>query len=104
MSDDSNMLVYTPKPQVKVLGPKYGPLVQKILAVFKALDAQGAQEAARALNETGKLYFTIDGHHIELTPDEIEGVSTAPPCFLASQDPGHFGPLETTISPRFPSK
>src|SRR5205807_1509122 len=37
MSDDSNMLAYTLKPQVKVLGPKYGPLVQKILAAFKAL-------------------------------------------------------------------
>src|SRR5713101_604994 len=46
MSDDSDMLAYTLKPNVKVLGPKYGPLVQKILAKFKALDAHGAHEAA----------------------------------------------------------
>jgi len=99
MSNDSNMLAYTPKPQVKVLGPKYGPLVQKILAVFKALDAQGAQEAARALNETGKLNFTIEGQHIELTPDEIEVVATARPGFVAAEDRGYVVALETTITP-----
>ena len=43
MSSDSDMLAYTLKPRVKVLGPKYGPMVQKILAAFKALDAHGAQ-------------------------------------------------------------
>ena len=42
MSNDSNMLAYTLKPQVKILGPKYGPLVQKILAAFKSLDTRGS--------------------------------------------------------------
>src|SRR5712691_11591771 len=99
MSDDSNMLAYTLKPQVKVLGPKYGPLVQKILAAFKALDAHGAQEAARALHETGKLNFAIDGHQIELTPDEIEVVATVRPGFVAAEDRGYVVALETTITP-----
>jgi isoleucyl-tRNA synthetase len=99
MSDDSNMLAYTLKPQVKVLGPKYGLLLQKILAAFKALDAHGAQEATRALNETGKLNFAIDGHQIELTPDEIEVVATARPGFAAAEDRGYVVALETTITP-----
>src|SRR5260221_7084759 len=77
MSDDSNMLAYTLKPQVKVLGTKYGTLIQKMLAAFKTLDAHGAQEAARVLVETGKVNFTIDGPQIGLTPDEIEVVATA---------------------------
>src|SRR6266700_3268454 len=94
MSDDSNMLAYTLKPQVKVLGPKYGPLVQKILAAFKALDAHGAQEAARALHESGKLNFTLDGHQIELTPDEIQVVATARPGFVAAEDRGYVVALE----------
>src|SRR5213078_2509505 len=99
MSDDSNMLAYTLKPQVKVLGPKYGPLVQKILAAFKALDAHGAQEAARALHEKGKLNFTIDDHQIELTPDEIQVVATARPGFVAAEERGYVVALETTITP-----
>src|SRR6266496_3994203 len=100
MSDDSNMLAYTLKPQVKVLGPKYGPLVQKILAAFKSLDAYGAQEAAKVLNEAGKLNVTVDSQQIELTPDEIEVVATARPGFVAAEERGYVVALETTITPQ----
>ncbi len=99
MSDDSDMLAYTLKPQVKVLGPKFGPLVQKILAAFKLLDARGAHEAAKLLNETGKLNFTIEGQQIELTPDEIEVVATARPGYVATEERGYVVALETTITP-----
>jgi isoleucyl-tRNA synthetase len=100
MSNDSDMLAYTLKPQVKVLGPKYGPLVQKILAKFKALDARGAQEAARLLNETGALNFTIEGQQVELTSDEVEVVATARPGFVTAEERGYIVALETTITPQ----
>src|SRR5439155_14490437 len=51
-------------------------------------------------NETGKLNFTIDGHQIELTPDEIEVVATARPGFVAAEDRGYVVALETTITPQ----
>jgi isoleucyl-tRNA synthetase len=98
MSNDSAMLAYTLKPQVKILGPKYGPLVQKILAAFKSLDTRGAQEAANLLNETGTLNFTIDGQHIELTSDEVEVVATARSGFVATEERGYVVALETTIT------
>lgn len=98
MSDDSDMLAYTLKPRVKVLGPKYGPLVQKILAKFKALDTHGTQEAARILNETGTLNFTLDGQQVELTTDEVEVVSTARPGFVTAEERGYIVALETTIT------
>jgi isoleucyl-tRNA synthetase len=99
MSDDSDMLAYTLKPQVKILGPKYGPLVQKILGAFKSLDAHGAHEAAKLLNETGKLNFTIEGQQIELTPDELEVVATARTGYVATEERGYVVALETTITP-----
>ncbi len=98
MSNDSNMLAYTLKPQVKILGPKYGPLVQKILAAFKSLDARGANAAAILLNETGTLNFTIDGQQIELTSDEVEVIATARPGFVATEERGYVVALETTIT------
>jgi isoleucyl-tRNA synthetase len=99
MSDDNTMLAYTLKPQVKVLGPKYGPLVQKVLAAFRSLDAHGAHEAAKVLSETGKLNFTINGQQIELTSDEIEVVATARPGFVTAEERGYVVALETTITP-----
>ncbi len=100
MSDDSDMLAYTLKPQVKILGPKYGPLVQKILAKFKALDAHGVNEAAKVLNEMGSLSFTIDGQQVELSSEEVEVVSTARPGFVTAEERGYIVALETTITPQ----
>ncbi len=100
ISSDSDMLTYTLKPHVKVLGPKYGRLVQKILTKFKALDPHGAQEAARLLNETGILYFTLDGQQVELTSDEVEVVATARPGFVTAEERGYIVALETTITPQ----
>ena len=100
IADDSDMLAYTLKPQVKVLGPKYGPLVQKILAKFKALDAHGSQEAARLLSETGALNFTIDGQQVELTPNDVEVIAIAQPGYVTAEERGYIVALETTITPQ----
>jgi isoleucyl-tRNA synthetase len=99
LSADNDMLAYTLKPQARVMGPKYGALVQKILAKLKSLDAHGANEAARQLNETGKLSFTIEGQQVELTPADVEVVSTARPGFVAAEERGYVVALETTITP-----
>ena len=98
MSADNDMLAYTLRPQVKILGPKYGPLVQKILVKFKSLAAHAANEAARQLNEVGKLSFTIEGQQVELTPAEVEVVSTARPGFVAAEERGYVVALETTVT------
>ncbi|MDQ6660560.1 MAG: class I tRNA ligase family protein, partial [Chloroflexota bacterium] len=98
MSNDSDMLAYTLKPQVKILGPRYGSLVQKILAAFRALDAQGTQEAARVLNETGELSFTVDGQQVVLTKEEVEVIATARSGFVTAEERGYIVALETTIT------
>jgi isoleucyl-tRNA synthetase len=99
MSADNDMLAYTLKPQVKILGPKYGPLVQKILARFKALDAHGANEAARQIQTTGKLSFTLEGQQVELSASEVEVVSTARPGFVTAEERGYVVALDTVITP-----
>ncbi len=99
MEKESDMLAYSLKPQVKVLGPKYGPLVQKILAAFKSMNAHAAQEAAKLLSETGTLMFTIDGQQVVLNADEVEVVATARPGFVAAEEHGYVVALETTITP-----
>ena len=100
MSVDSDMLAYTLKPQVKILGPKFGSLVQKILAYFKALSAHEAQEAATQLNTVGTLTITLaDEQQVTLTPEEIEVVATARPGFVTAEERGYIAALETTITP-----
>ncbi len=100
MSDDSNMLAYTLKPQVKVLGPKYGSLVQKILAFFKTLDAHEVQTVAREFNETGVIRLTFGDSQVVLTSEEVEVIATARSGFVTAEERGYIAALETTITPQ----
>jgi isoleucyl-tRNA synthetase len=99
MSHDSDMLTYSLKPQVKLLGPKHGPLLKKILTAFKSLNSEAAQAAAEQLQEDGVLTFTIDGQQFVLTADEVEVVATARPGFVTAEERGYIVALETTITP-----
>ena len=97
---NSDMLAYTLKPQVKIIGPKFGPLVQKIIGHFKALSAHEAQEAANQLNTNGSLTTMIAGQEVTLTSSEIEVVATARPGFVTAEERGYIVALETTITPQ----
>jgi isoleucyl-tRNA synthetase len=98
MSEDSDMLAYTLQPQVKILGPKYGPLVQKIIPLFKTLTAHEAQEAATKLSMTGTLDIVVGEQQITLTADEINVIATARPGFVTAEERGYIVALETMIT------
>jgi isoleucyl-tRNA synthetase len=98
MSADSDMLAYTLQPQVKILGPKYGPLVQKIIPLFKTLTAHEAQEAATKLNTSGALDLVVGEQQITLTSDEVHVIATARPGFVTAEERGYIVALETIIT------
>ncbi|MBP1912859.1 valine--tRNA ligase [Thermococcus stetteri] len=55
------------KPNFRTVGPKYGKLVPKITAYLK----ENAEEVAKALKESGKVEFEVDGQRVELSKDDI---------------------------------
>jgi isoleucyl-tRNA synthetase len=99
ISSDSDMLAYTLRPQVKILGPKFGPLVQKILVHFKALNPQETQHYANQLSTIGTLNLLIAEQQVTLTSAEVEVISTARPGFVTAEERGYIAALETTITP-----
>jgi isoleucyl-tRNA synthetase len=99
MREDNDMLAYALKPQVKTLGPKYGPLVQKIVAFFKTLNEKETQLAAQQLNANGSLIIALDDKQVELTTEEILVSSTARPGFTTAEERGYIAALETTVTP-----
>src|SRR5436853_7425395 len=100
MSDDSDMIAYTLRPNAKVLGPKYGPLVQQILLYFKNLNTHFAHVAASKLSTTGKLDIIVDERQVTLTANEVEVIATARPGFVTAEERGYIVALETTITPQ----
>ena len=55
------------KPNFRTVGPRYGKLVPKIVAYLK----QNAESIAKALKESGKVEFEVEGQKIELSKDDI---------------------------------
>jgi isoleucyl-tRNA synthetase len=100
MSEDSDMLAYTLRPNVKVLGPKHGSLVQKILRFFKELNTHLAQNAATKLSVHGELEIVIDEQRVTLSSDEVEVIATARPGFVTAEERGYIVALETAITPQ----
>ncbi|HEY4034288.1 MAG TPA: isoleucine--tRNA ligase [Ktedonobacteraceae bacterium] len=100
MSDDSDMIAYTLRPNAKLLGPKYGRLVQQILLYFKNLNTHLTQVAASKLNTTGKLEIIVDEQQVTLTAEEVEIIATARPGFVTAEERGYIVALETTITPQ----
>jgi isoleucyl-tRNA synthetase len=100
MSENSDMLAYTLRPNVKVLGPKHGQLVQKILRFFKELNTHLAQTAATKLNTHGQLEIVVDEQRITLSASEVEVIATARPGFVTAEERGYIVALETTITPQ----
>jgi len=100
MSDDSDMIAYTLRPNAKLLGPKYGRLVQQILLYFKDLNTHLTQVAASKLNTTGKLDIIVDEQQVTLTAEEVEIIATARPGFVTAEERGYIVALETTITPQ----
>ena len=67
--DDTKCFVeYKIKPQLKVLGPKYGKLMPKINVALNELDGQKVVES---FNRGESLTLEIEGRNIELLEDEL---------------------------------
>ncbi len=96
LPEDSDMLVYTLKPRVSLLGPKYGSLMKPLLG---ALNQLAPADAVRQLRATGKLVLTINGQEVALVEEELEAVATAKPGYVAAEDAGYVAAIETTLSP-----
>lgn len=68
VSDDSNFVGYSLKPQLKTLGPKYGALLGAIRSFFAECDATKIVKTV----ETGATYKTvINGKEVEFSKDDL---------------------------------
>ena len=92
----SDMLVYSLKPQMKTLGPKHGKLAQKVLAALRTVDPQAA---AKALREQGGLTLTVEGQPVTLLPEEVEIEASAREGYVAAEERGTVVVIETTLTP-----
>ncbi len=66
--DVSEFTVYTFKPQLRTVGPKYGRLLGGIREYLAQVDGRAAMDS---LDKTGEVSFEIDGSPVTLTADDL---------------------------------
>ncbi len=93
--DASQYIGYEFKPQLKILGPKYGKLLGAIRGALANLDGT---KAMAELKEDGSVTIDAGGESISLTEEELLISTKQTEGFVSQQDRGVTVVLDTTLS------
>ncbi len=96
LPEESDMLVYTLKPRISLLGPKYGARMKALLAAINRLDVG---ETVRRLRADGQIALDVEGQLVILTAEELEAFATAREGFVAAEEAGYITAIETRLTP-----
>ncbi len=98
--DVSDSLVsYRLKPNLPVVGRKYGRLIPALRAALETLPQEKATEAARRVEQGQPVVVAVDGQSIELQPNEVLVEATSPTGYVVAEEEGLLVALNTTLTP-----
>ena len=96
MDDVSEFAGYTFKPQLRILGPKYG---KQLGQISKALASINGNAAKKQLDTEGVLTIALNEDKIDLTPEELLITTTQKEGFVSQEDRGVTVVLDTNLTP-----
>ena len=94
--DVSEFTSYTFKPQMRILGPKYGKLLGMIGKTLAAVDGSAAK---KQLDEEGILTIEAGGEKIDLTPEELLISMSQKEGYVSQADRGVTVVLDINLTP-----
>ena len=94
IDDTASILVRKIKPNFKTLGPRYGKLMKEISNAIAAF----TPKEIIAFENNGNYNFTINGHQIALTMEDVEIISEDIPGWQVANDGKLTVALDITIS------
>ena len=96
LDDVSEYAGYTFKPQLRILGPKYG---KQLGQISKALASVNGTAAKKQLDTEGVLTIAINDGKIDLAPEELLITTTQKEGFVSQEDHGVTVVLDTNLTP-----
>ncbi len=98
--DTSSAIVeYRLRPNLRLVGKKYGKLVPALTAALKALAGAEARAIAQAVEAGQPVHLAVDGQQLALQPDEVLVESSAPEGYAVAEGDGMLVALNTTVTP-----
>ncbi|HET9919574.1 MAG TPA: isoleucine--tRNA ligase [Ktedonobacteraceae bacterium] len=96
---EDGLVEYHFKPNLPVLGKKYGRLIPAIKQALVALQGTEATKAARSLETGGSITLEVNGQALALGPNEVLVEATSPQGYTVAEGDGLLIALNTTITP-----
>ncbi|HEX6292284.1 MAG TPA: isoleucine--tRNA ligase [Herpetosiphonaceae bacterium] len=94
----AGMVEYRFKPNLKLVGKKYGKQVPSIKAALEQLSGSDAAEAGRRAEAGQPIALTVDGQPLELLAEEVLVESSSPEGYAVAEDGGVLVALDTTLT------
>jgi len=86
------------KPNLRVVGRKYGKLVPAITAALRGLEGPAARDAATAVEAGRPVALEVEGRRLELAPEEVLVEASSPEGYAVAEDRGILVALDTTLT------
>jgi isoleucyl-tRNA synthetase len=99
LDSSADLVEYRFKPNLRVVGKKYGKLVPALTAALRELDGATARDAARAVEAGQPITLAVDGQDLQLQPDEVLVESSSPEGYAVAEGGGVLVALDTSITP-----
>ena len=90
---------YRFKPNLRVVGKKYGKLVPALTEALKALDNDSARAHAIAVENGQSFELVVDGQTLTIAPDEVLVETSSPDGYAVAEENGVLAALDTTHTP-----
>jgi isoleucyl-tRNA synthetase len=87
------------KPNLRVVGRKYGRLVPALTRALQELAGERAQAVARAVEAGQPVALLVEGREVRLEPGELLVEASSPPGYAVAEDRGLLVALDTALTP-----
>ncbi|EFO80171.1 isoleucyl-tRNA synthetase [Oscillochloris trichoides DG-6] len=94
----SEIVEYRFKPNLRLVGKKYGKQVPALTAALKALDGSAARAAAHAVEAGQSVVLNVEGQELSILPEELLVESSAPEGYAVADADGMLVALNTSVT------
>ncbi|MEM8536035.1 MAG: DUF5915 domain-containing protein, partial [Chloroflexota bacterium] len=98
LDSSTDLVEYRCKPNLRLVGRKYGKRVPALTAALRDLDSDAARVVARAAESGEAASLDLEGETIDLLPDELLIETSSPEGYAVAEDNGTLVALNTTLS------
>ncbi len=99
LDSSADLVEYRFKPNLRLVGKKYGKLVPALTAALRELNGDPARDAARAV-EAGQMFgLVVEGQELQIQPDEVLVESSSPEGYTVAEAGGVLVALDITMTP-----